>query len=89
MSHSPPIPAGNTSPYPLQDAPHVHGDAPPTPDLATEGGADEHDAGDYGYLSFAALGALVGVGAAVLAGVAYALTRFDRPDGKKRRRKKR
>jgi hypothetical protein len=28
MSHSPPVPAGNQSPYPLQEPPHYRRDAP-------------------------------------------------------------
>ena len=58
MTHSPPVPAGNVSPYPLQEAPHVHAAPPP---VAAD--ADDDDARDDH------TNTLLGVGAAVVLGV--------------------
>ncbi len=42
MTHSPPIPAGNTSPYPLQEPPHVHAE-PPRPTAQENRGSAQVD----------------------------------------------
>ena len=58
MTHSPPVPAGNVSPYPLQEAPHAHVAPPP---VATD---DDEDEAREDHAN-----TLLGVGAAVVLGV--------------------
>ena len=59
MTHSPPIPAGNTSPYPLKKPPHVHVD-PPASDVIDANRSDGNLMG----------GALLGIGAVLIVAVA-------------------
>jgi len=69
MSHSPPVPAANTSPFPLHEAPHEHATGAPSKPAAAANTARHalSSAGKSGW----ALPALAGVGAAALAATAY------------------
>jgi hypothetical protein len=62
MSHSPPVPPGNQSPYPLQEPPHEHHASPP--DVAAKRPAQQ----DEPLVSGAALGVglAIGLGSAAL-----------------------
>ncbi|MGH6615750.1 hypothetical protein [Sphingomonas sp.] len=74
MTHSPPIPAGNQSPYPLQEPPHEH--LPPLADASA--GYDDDQSDDEGLVAgignkALGIGAAVGIGsAAIVAGLLYA-----------------
>ena len=83
MTHSPPVPAGNVSPYPLQEAPHVHAAPPPAVmDDQEDDARQDH------------MNTLLGVGAAVVLGVGATVAalwfaaRKPAPAPVKRRRRK-
>ena len=84
MTHAPPVPDANQSPYPLQEAPHARTATP------TVGRDDEGSLADrLRDLPLLAIGATIGLGAAVIGGAVYGLMRV-RPDrGGKRKRRKR
>ncbi|QNA85220.1 hypothetical protein G4G27_15345 [Sphingomonas sp. So64.6b] len=70
MTHSPPIPPHNQSPYPLQEPPHEHHE--PLPEAAA---AEETPAISTRALG---IGAVVGIGsAAIVAGLLYARSGTD------------
>lgn len=80
MSHEPPIPAGNQSPFPLKEAPHHHAGPPPGAEVVRT--PDPSPAIAKGAL----IGGLVAAGVAVLAAVgawAYA----TEPKNKRKKRK--
>lgn len=62
MTHTPPIPAGNTSPYPLHEPPHVR---PTLPPVAARDAADA----DAGNGAGGETKTLLGIGAALVLGV--------------------
>lgn len=70
MSHQPPVPAGNQSPYPLHEAPHAHPAEPPagaavarTPEQSRESHGPAFSAGLLGALAAAGIAALAAAGA--------------------------
>ncbi|QNQ08466.1 hypothetical protein [Sphingomonas alpina] len=74
MTHSPPIPAGNQSPYPLQEPPHDH-PSPPPEAVAYDDDDESREEGLVPGISNKTLGigAAVGIGsAAIVAGLLYA-----------------
>ena len=84
MTHAPPVPDANQSPYPLQEPPHSR--ATPAPPAGRD---DEASIADrLRDLPLLAIGATIGLGAAVIGGAVYGLLRV-RPDrgGKRKRRK--
>lgn len=94
MSHQPPVPSGNQSPYPLHEAPHKHDGTPPagaavakTPDRSPDPKPTSVTS-HLPTLSNGVIGALAAVGfAAIAAAGAWALT--QRPTTPKRKNKKR
>ena len=99
MSHQPPVPAGNQSPYPLHEAPHKHEDAAhkhsdgPPPGAAVAKTPDpksESLTANLPTLSNGVLGALAAVGLAALAAAgAWAFTQRSDTDKRKTKTKKR
>ena len=85
MSHSPPVPPGNQSPYPLQEAPHEHHAASP-PDVAAKRPTQQ----DEPLVSGAALGVglAIGLGSAALF-AAWLFSGSDKPKAKPAARKPR
>jgi len=82
MSHSPPVPAANTSPFPLHESPHDHAKSAP-PKAAKTADTARHALSSVGKSSWA-LSALAGVGAAALAATAYFVFAGDtKASGKK------
>lgn len=78
MSHSPPIPEGNQSPYPIQEPPHVHQPKRETPVAAPS-------------RSSAPLGVVLAIGAGTIIAAAAAFLFFrdakpSKKSGAKRRR---
>ena len=99
MSHTPPVPAGNQSPYPLQEPPHKYDAEPPagapvakTPDRGKK--ADKPDKpgkrGKDAALSRGVIGALAaaGVAAFAAAGTWAYVSRSHETGGKKRKGKR-
>jgi uncharacterized protein (DUF952 family) len=91
MTHTPPVPAGNQSPYPLQTPPHVHtpdAPAPGDPRIAkTPAPAPAPTAQHYGAIALAA-----GLGLAALAGGLFVALRErpkPKPKAKPKKRKPR
>ena len=85
MSHEPPIPAGNQSPFPLHEKPH-RADGPP-PDAEVARTPDPAPAVPRGAL----IGGLIAAGVAALAAVgawAYATEPKNKRKARKRRGKK-
>jgi hypothetical protein len=82
MSHTPPIPQGNQSPYPLQEPPNSAPTATLPEVVAEEGAAVTGRLRD---LPLAAIGVAVGLGAVLVGGLLVGL----RGDGPKRGRRKR
>ena len=81
MSHTPPIPAANQSPYPLQEPPHAKTSATPPPSEKRVARTPEPQS-----LSTSTLIALAaGVGAAVAGGLFYAFSEDSKPKRKKRK----
>ena len=79
MSHQPPVPEGNQSPYPLHPAPTPHSELPPVVAKTPEKKGD----------SPANTGLIVGLALGLIAagvGLAYALTDTSAKKGKKRRK---
>ena len=92
MSHSPPVPQGNQSPYPIQEPPHTRVHTPAHDDTADR---DRPTADDEASivdqlraLPLVAVGAAIGLGAALVGGAVFALTRDSAPKPRKRGRKK-
>jgi hypothetical protein len=81
MTHTPPVPAGNQSPYPLHEAPHKH--ASPTPPVDDRHVARTPEARTLSAPTLVALAA--GVAAAVAGGLFYALG-SDKPKKRRKRR---
>lgn len=81
MSHSPPVPPGNQSPFPLQEPPHR-----PTPGTGT-GRADEARAGSAPPGLLPLLAGAAGIGVIVAAAAALFL-RPSRPAGRKKKGKR-
>ncbi len=82
MSHTPPVPEGNTSPYPLKEPPHA--DHQPT---AKPRRSDSSDDGDgAGQNLMFPLGAALAFGAAALAAALYLAS--DRQDSQRKRKRK-
>ena len=84
MTHTPPVPDANQSPYPLQEPPHVR--TAPVPATAErddrEGIADR-----LRDLPLLAIGATIGLGAAVIGGAVYGLLRWKPQDGRTGKRR--
>lgn len=70
MSHTPPVPAGNTSPYPLREAPHPHDSGTARSAAPVAPARSDRAPSSPNLLT---IGALVGFGAAALASIAYVL----------------
>lgn len=89
MSHQPPVPAGNQSPYPLHEAPHKHDGAPPAGAAVakTPESAPASPTAKLPTLSNGMIGALAAVGLAALA-AAGAWAFAQRADTGKRRKKR-
>jgi hypothetical protein len=88
MSHQPPVPAGNQSPYPLHEAPHKHDDAPPAGAAVAKTPERKRDSltANLPTLSNGVIGALAAVGLTALAAAgAWAFT--HRSDTGKRKNK--
>ncbi|MES2336704.1 MAG: hypothetical protein V4537_01255 [Pseudomonadota bacterium] len=70
MTHTPPIPAGNQSPYPLQEARHM-----PAQDRSTDATSvkDDTAVSRLADLPLATIGTAVGIGAALIGGVLLGL----------------
>lgn len=60
MTYSPPVPKGNQSPYPLQEAPHI------VPRDSDPQGAEPRPTGWSGTTMLAAVAGAIGIGAAAL-----------------------
>lgn len=84
MTHSPPVPPANQSPYPIAEPPHPHPPEPPVTAVAKNAPADELRVSP-GLI----IGAVTAI-AAVAAGVtALLLHRREKPAAKPRRPRKR
>lgn len=70
MTHSPPVPPGNQSPYPLNEPPHAHAGPPPSAQIAKTPEPRSSDS-DGVKLGAGAIGAIVGIGAMAFAAGAY------------------
>lgn len=82
MTHAPPIPAGNQSPYPLQEPPHKHAvDSGPPPGAKV---ARTPERQSVPVPTVIALAAGVGL-AAIAGGLFYAFSGGKKPKGKKRK----
>jgi hypothetical protein len=93
MSHSPPIPQGNQSPYPLQEPPHAHHETKaPRRDAAKASPRASHDGesvvDQLRALPLVAVGAAIGLGAALIGGAAYAFTRDAKPKSRRKGKKR-
>jgi len=82
MTHSPPVPPGNQSPYPLQEPPHEHQATPP--DVAAR---RDHSHANEPVVSGAALGigVVIGLGSAALLAT-WLFSRKEEPKPKTRSR---
>ncbi len=79
MTHTPPIPPKNQSPYPRQEPPHEHHAPLPEKSAAND---DERDDGPVISAKALGIGAAVGIGsAAIVAGLLYARS-GDKPKAK-------
>ena len=83
MTHTPPIPAANQSPYPLHEAPHVK-----TPDAPPPGDARVARTPEPAAISVpTALGIAAGVGlAAIAGGLFWAFSGENKPKRRKKRK---
>jgi hypothetical protein len=85
MPHSPPVPPGNQSPYPIAETPHDDADTPETTSVENAGNASEHEPEDRS--SRGGLAAILGIGA--LGALVAGLVAFTRSaDAKTASRKK-
>ncbi len=76
MSHSPPIPQGNQSPYPIQEPPHVPAaKLPPVARSEASPSIAARAVNGATSLPLIAIGAIVGLGTAVFGGVMLASRR--------------
>lgn len=86
MSHSPPVPEANQSPYPLQEPPHPHhdrGDAQQPVAVDDDGDEEGTLADRLRSLPLATIGAAVGIGAALVGGALLGLRRgWSKPRGR-------
>jgi hypothetical protein len=80
MTHEPPVPPDNQSPYPIAEPPHVHHAPPPAPE------SEEEPSGPPRMLL---VGGAVAAGIAAVGGLTAFLLRRDKPRSKaaKSRRK--
>jgi len=85
MSATPPVPKANQSPYPLQEPRHDTTEVSLPPVMR---GGDPSLVDRARDLPLVAVGAAIGLGAAVVGGLVYGLTRWSDDSPKKRRRKK-
>ncbi len=80
MTHTPPVPPGNQSPYPIQEPPH-----PPSPPKATEEWAEPASGGwSLGKI----VGAAAGIGAIAIGVAAVLFPRDGKPQPKKKKSRK-
>ena len=87
MTHTPPIPAGNQSPYPLQEPPHAKtSDAPSAPPPGDKRIAKTPEPQAVSVPTVIALAAGVGL-AAIAGGLFYAFSGDKSPKRKKRKAK--
>lgn len=83
MSHSPPVPEANQSPYPRQEPRHDRPDLPPVARVATPPASRPA-------LPVGTIGAVVGLGAVVIGGAILGLRLWgDRPKPKGKRKGRR
>lgn len=83
MTHTPPVPPANTSPYPIVEPPH-----PPSPPAPSKPSASEEWAEPTrGWSLGRIVGAAAGVGAIAFGVAAVLFPREGKPDPKKKKRK--
>jgi hypothetical protein len=82
MTHTPPVPPGNTSPYPIQEPPH-----PPAPPVSTKPAEEWAEPAKRGWSIGKIVGAAAGVGAIAI-GVAAVLFPRDNPPATKKKKRK-
>ena len=84
MTHTPPVPPANTSPYPVQEPPHAPSPATPPQKKAAEEWAEPKKRGwSLGRI----VGATAGVGAIAIGVAAVLFPREGTPEPKKKKRK--
>ena len=88
MSQSPPIPQANQSPYPIQEPPHVPA-AAKLPPVAASDSDDTTITDRLRDLPLLAIGAAVGLGAAVVGAAVFGMLRAKAKPEPKRRGSKR
>lgn len=83
MTHTPPVPPANTSPYPIQEPPH-----PPSPPAPPQRKTEEWAEPERrGWSVGRIIGAAAGVGAIAIGVAAVLFPREDKPEPKKKKRK--
>lgn len=84
MTHTPPVPPGNQSPYPIQPPPQPHSDPDPAAIVATPARDEERIGRGAAIAGAVGLGAaLVAIGAALLRREAAANPRRGKGKGKR------
>ncbi|WP_374944355.1 hypothetical protein [Sphingomonas sp.] len=82
MTHTPPIPAGNQSPYPLHEPPHAKHDAPPPGDPHV---ARKPEPATVSVPTVIGIAAGIGL-AAIAGGLFYAFGTSAKPKPRKKRK---